>query len=284
MCLLNPIHDGLVPHGRWRAALFGLVAALALGLPTVAQASDGTQPVVSKGAGVDSSGVAPTFLEQTQSWTQAQRDQYAAKIASVERMETTQPSSGARMISANIIATSVPMGTQAQWTWYYCGPATASEMLQPYLYPRQVDQNTLAGQLGTNQNGTNRAPFPGVLGGYESRNAYVWQNLTLDSPNYNQGKADLWNYSYGDLVWSFPPAYNILTMGPWGNLPWYQQHGFAYGHYFPAGGSDTSYNLLIRDPYRLFYEPKSGYDHDYYYYQLVWGVVHNNALRDQVLW
>jgi hypothetical protein len=224
-------------------------------------------------------GPAPTFQQQSAGWTRQQADRYQAKL----RMARHRPSLANS--PTNAPATKY-LGFQLihENPNFYCGPATNQMILSQFgVY---IDQSQLGQEMGTNNNtGTYRSAMSNNLNAHESRNTYVWQNLTYDPPGFNQGTADLQYYTQLDIRSNFPLAYNVLTYSPpppntpmgeggHGGPLWHFGNA-RFWHYFAGSGYDRS-TIRVSDPWW----PAQ----DNYSTQNLMLAIDNHAATDQILW
>lgn len=232
---------------RWHlsAALIAAAAVLSLA-PTAAFAGGNPQH--------PASGIAPSFQEQTKSWTTHQWAMYNTKTSRARRTAgTRQVSSIAASVSSTPTSRTLnmgPWGLQQESPDYMCGPATISEMYSHYSI--NIPQGTAAADMGTNSAGTIRGSMQTESNKYQGYNPYVWTNV---GPNgggtvNNSGPADLKYYTADDIGnWGAAVAYDIETYGSHGYvLPKY--NGVDWKHYFPgvAYTSLGSY-IAVNDPH-----------------------------------
>ncbi len=259
-------------------------ACLALATPLGAAAGDGTAGPVGEG------GVAPTYAQQSVGFSAHQKALARIKLnwaANHQQLISVTSSSSTitRLTASNIINPSTTwvnvIALQQQQTSYWCGPATASMILS--IFNVNVSQATLAAYMGTTStNGTSRSAMAQALNHWQNTNNYWWQNLTLDSPNYSQGKTDLFNYTYWDITNGYASGYNIETYGVEG-YPLWRYNNVNWRHYVAGNGIDPNHNILISDPYG---GPSQNFEaaQTWYYYFNIWMAVHNHPALDQILW
>lgn len=135
------------------------------------------------------------------------------------------------------------LNQQGQQTWYWCGPATVSEIAITVPGPSWVDQGTAASYMGTNSNtGTSISAMVSALNYYVGQVDYGWNFYGFVGMDYSptdvQRSAFLSDLQY-DVSVNSPIAGDAWEVA-WGpHLIGHPQDQTIF-HYFEIGGWDTN--------------------------------------------
>lgn len=288
-----------------RSPIGALAIATLLGMSTSISSAAG--PAVP--SPIDKGGSAPTGAEQSATWTAAQMQVYANKLAAATAL--------AGMIGAPAAALYVPAGlppsnralapmtvTPANGNipgvlndaepnsayGYQCGPAAGHNALGGYGVNYPIGTGSYGGNpqatyltyemRTTVANGTYRTYMPGALNGHQSQNVYVWQNIG--------GTSDVIFYTTLDIQYLDAPIYNIETYGydpiqKKYRYPFVQWNGWNIAHYVTAYAYQQSGNYIsISDS--AVAGSYTGHQRYTQYYVDIWVAINNNPNTNQILW
>ena len=134
------------------------------------------------------------------------------------------------------------LNQQGQWTSYYCGPATVSEMALTVPGPSWVDQGGAASYMGTNGDGTSVGQlvsglnhFVGVPNYGYNFYAYVWMDYNPTA----QQRADFLARLQYDVTVNTPVAGNAWEVAGGPHLIGHPA-GQTIFHWFEIGGWSTN--------------------------------------------
>ncbi|MBO2453811.1 C39 family peptidase [Actinomadura barringtoniae] len=134
---------------------------------------------------------------------------------------------------------------QVQETYYWCGPAATRIALSARI--GAPSQGTLAGQLGTTENGTDHIGLvTNVLNGNLGGGWYETKQMPNDPPT--QGQRDLlWRDVVLDIDNNYPIVANIVAV-PSNHPPGYPADQTIYHYFTVIGYDDSNQTVLIADP------------------------------------
>jgi hypothetical protein len=279
------------------AAVFLLLVG---SLPSQAASPGSSGPVYPNG------GYAPTGAEQSASWTVAQAQSYANKLAreatvtgalgfapSIEpyRPAWLPAASAAAMSPAPAfpITGSVPAYNDAEPNSYYgyqCGPAAGHNALGAFgiNYPvgtgSYPNATYLTQQMHTDTtNGTSRTYMPGALNADDNgNNTYVWQNIA--------STGDVSYYTSWDIWAMDAPLYNIWT---YGYDPIQKKYRYPFKqwpvlikHYVVAYAYRSSAQYISISDSAVYLSHTAAQRYEQYYVD-IWVAINNVPLTNQIL-